>query len=106
MCASPPVCVPPLSVCTPPLCVPSVRVQAAGQQGNTAAPPPEEDVGLHFIAFVEHGGKRAVLGQQGTQALLFVCMAMFDVMLKLSFEMHGPSCASNTLGYPMRTCLA
>jgi len=32
-------------------------LQAAGQQGNTAPPPPEQDVDLHFIAFVEHNGE-------------------------------------------------
>jgi ubiquitin carboxyl-terminal hydrolase L3 len=31
--------------------------QAAGQRGSTAPPPPEQDVDLHFIAFVEHGGQ-------------------------------------------------
>lgn len=31
-------------------------LQAAGQQGDTAPPPPEQDVDLHFIAFVEHAG--------------------------------------------------
>lgn len=31
--------------------------QAAGQQGDTAPPPPEQDVDLHFIAFVEHDGE-------------------------------------------------
>uniref|UniRef100_A0A383W0T3 Ubiquitin carboxyl-terminal hydrolase n=1 Tax=Tetradesmus obliquus TaxID=3088 RepID=A0A383W0T3_TETOB len=31
--------------------------QAAGAQGDTAPPPAEQDVDLHFIAFVEHGGQ-------------------------------------------------
>jgi hypothetical protein len=31
--------------------------QVAGQQGATAPPPLEQDVDLHFIAFVEHAGK-------------------------------------------------
>lgn len=32
--------------------------QAAGQQGSTAPPPPEQEVDLHFIAFVEHDGEQ------------------------------------------------
>lgn len=32
-------------------------MQAAGEQGDTAPPPPEQDVDLHFIAFVEHEGE-------------------------------------------------
>lgn len=37
----------------------SCVLQAAGQQGDTAPPPPEQDVDLHFIAFVEHNGEAA-----------------------------------------------
>lgn len=48
-------------------CSPHVRacvgvlLQAAGQQGDTAPPPPEQDVDLHFIAFVEHHGEEGGL---------------------------------------------
>jgi hypothetical protein len=49
------VCVQPvLQFVSPPPCHAS---QAAGQQGDTAPPPPEQDVDLHFIAFVEHDGE-------------------------------------------------
>lgn len=32
-------------------------LQEAAQQGATAAPEPEADVDLHFVAFVEHAGR-------------------------------------------------
>lgn len=41
----------------PPRILASSSLQAAGAQGSTAPPPADQEVDLHFIAFVEHKGE-------------------------------------------------
>jgi hypothetical protein len=69
------------------LCIPNpalLSLQAAGAQGDTAPPPADQDVDLHFITFVEHAGEQVAwrVSQYSLQ------LVSFPVVV-LMVEVHG-----------------